>query len=64
VPLACPVKPLSLVRTPLHPALQFALYELAQAIGDRPLASIARAPQRVTAELDERLHSAYTGRGN
>jgi hypothetical protein len=42
------MEPPSLVRTPLHPAMQLALYELAGAIGDRPLASIAavRVDQR------------------
>jgi transcriptional regulator with XRE-family HTH domain len=35
-----------------------------QAVHDFRASLGSRAPQRVTAELDERLHSAYTGRAN
>jgi hypothetical protein len=35
-----------------------------QAVHDFRASLGTRAPQRVTAELDERLHSAYTGRAN
>jgi transcriptional regulator with XRE-family HTH domain len=35
-----------------------------QAVRDFRASLGSRAPQRVTAELDERLHSAYTGRAN
>jgi hypothetical protein len=41
VPPTCPIEPPNLLRAPLNPALQLALYELAQTISDRLLASIA-----------------------
>ena len=40
VPAACPIAPPRPLRTPLNPALQLTLYELAQAIGDSPLTGI------------------------
>jgi hypothetical protein len=54
-------------------ALALAAYEVGshydservrQAVHDFRASLGPRAPQRVTAELDERLHSAYTGRAN
>jgi hypothetical protein len=54
-------------------ALALAAYEVGshydservrQAVHDFRASLGTRAPQRVTAELDERLHSAYTGRAN
>ena len=43
---------------------QYESERVCQAVHDFRASLGTRAPQRVTAELDERLHSAYTGRTN